>query len=401
MGRKKLSFMMRLQHYSLLMLFCTFLGWNPNLLAAKNAVDVPASSDDKAVNEQKLAQLKQEIKKVKSLLTANKSRYDSAADALKNIELAVAESSQTLRDLKQKLEQSQNKIEDLEKQQAVLLQDKEKQQSALAQQIRSAYGNGNEEYLKLLLNQMDPAEFARMLSYFRYLNDARTAEIKQLSVTLQKLNDLREKLTQENLNLSELTLKAQKQVEHLVSQQQERQKIVTLWQAKVQSTDKQLRNLLSDEKELQSLIDVLRKAIEVFFPKETLKGLKKLKGKLMWPVAGRLLHRYGSERYRDSMNWHGVMLKAKEGAPVHSISTGRVVFSDWLRGYGLLTMIDHGEGYLSLYGHNQSLVKQVGDWVEPGEVIAYVGDTGGLSSPSLYFEIRHDKSTENPAIWCR
>ncbi len=370
----------------------------PILVHAQTSDQVDVKKQQRA---QKLKALKQQIEKVKRRLTANRSRYDSASLKLKKIEIEVSKTNNGIRKIKKNLKKTQKKLKHLTQQQSQLLKKKSQQQKILAKQIRSAYGNGKEEYLKLLLNQIDPEELGRMLSYFSYLNQARTHEITELSKTMQRLLELKDQIGIEYQQLMKLKSEKKQQMGKLLGQQKQRKTIVKLWRSKVNLTDKQLSSLLMDEKELQSVIEVLRKAIEVFFPKETLKGLARLKGRLRWPVIGRILNKYGSPRYQGAMSWHGVMLKAKEGRPVHSISTGRVVFSDWLRGYGLLTMIDHGDGYLSLYGHNQSLLKQVGDWVEPGEIIAYVGNTGGRASSSLYFEIRHHKRTVNPALWCR
>ncbi len=378
--------------FSISIFFSFNEGW-----AAEEAI----ASQDKQQNQQKLKQLKQQIQKVKTRLNANKNRYNSAAQQLKTIEVKVAHTTGVLRQLQKKLKESKLEIDKLTRRETTLLKKKQQQQKVLSKQFRAAYGNGQEEYLKLLLNQDEPAELGRMLSYFKYLNAARSEEILKLSQTLQELSQLKLVIDKEHQNLVNLTQEQKNQVAQLSKQQSERKEIASHWQKKVRSADLQLNNLLADEKELQSIIEAVREIIEVFFPKESLIGLAKLKGKLRWPVVGKLINRYGSERYQGKMRWHGVMLKANEGRPVHAISTGQVVFSDWLRGYGLLTMVDHGKGYLSLYGHNQSLLKQVGDWVDPGEVIAYVGNTGGRATSSLYFEIRHHKKTVNPALWCK
>lgn len=133
----------------------------------------------------------------------------------------------------------------------------------------------------------------------------------------------------------------------------------------------------------------------------TEKPFSKQRGKLYWPAKGKVKNLYDHWRSVGKVKWQGNIIKAKEGAPVHTISNGRIAYSDWLRGYGLITIIDHGDGYMSLYGHNQTLLKEVGDWVENNEIIATVGSSGGLKSVGLYFEIRHNGKPSNPSRWCK
>lgn len=355
----------------------------------------------KAEAQRQLKALKNKIKKARTNLQANKSRYSNAVNQLKNIEKEVAIASAKLVKVKRQLKAVSKKLDSLNTRKTALFKNKLRQQKALAQQLRAAYGTGNEEYLKLLLNQTDPVELGRMLTYFSYLNEARSKEITALSETLTALKKVSVEIDQQRARLDRLLQQRQKQVAILDKKQRQRKKIADNWQSKVVSSDSRLSSLLANEKELQSIIDAVREAIEVFMPGELLKGLGRLKRKLRWPVAGKIIRKYGSSRHSGNMRWHGVLISAREGKSVHAISSGRVVFSDWLRGYGLLLIIDHGEKYLTLYGHNQTLLKQVGDWVEPGEVISLVGNTGGQGKAALYFEMRHKNKPVNPAFWCR
>ena len=361
------------------------------------------AAEDAAEKEQaklKLEQLQQKIRKAKNNLHTNKKRYNQAAKQLKNIEQNVANISAELRALKKKLAIAGKELDLLKIEQRQLNRNKVKQKKALAKQIRAAYGNGKEEYLKLLLNQDDPAEFGRMLGYFSYLNKARSKEINQLTKTVKRLTQIVVDIEKRKVQLSGLATKAQRKIVQLEKQQKKRKKVAQRWQKKVNSSGKRLSSLLADEKELETIIKTVREAIEVFMPGERLSGLSKLKKKLRWPVKGKIKSHFGKKRYSGRMRWKGVLLTAKEGNSVHSISSGRVVFADWLRGYGLMMIIDHGKKYLTLYGHNQTLLKKVGDWIEPGEVISLVGNTGGQETSALYFEIRYNNKPVNPALWC-
>jgi len=360
-----------------------------------------ATTTNKAEAKVQLKSLKKKIRKAKDTLQANSKRYNQAAKELIKIEKDVAKISSELRAVEKKLAKNGEELDDLKTQQKKLIKDKRSQKSALAKQIRAAYGNGKEEYIKLLLNQNDPAEFGRMLGYFEYLNKARSKEITQITATFTQLAKVAIEISESKKTLSKLAKQGQEKIKQLQVQQQKRKAIAKRWQLKVNQSDKRLSSLLANETELQSIIDTVREAIEVFMANENLLGLGKLKRKLRWPLKGKITSKFGTRRHLGQMRWKGVMIAAAEGKPVHAISSGRVVFSDWLRGYGLLMIVDHGKKYMTLYGHNQTLLKSVGDWIEPGEVISLAGNTGGQAKSALYFEIRYKNKPVNPALWCR
>ncbi len=370
-------------------------------LGFKNLDLQAAAAANKTEAKIQLKNLQKKIKKAKSTLHANSKRYDQAAKELIKVEKKVAKISSELRSVEKKLATNGERLDALRKQQKKLINDKRSQKLALAKQIRAAYGNGKEEYIKLLLNQNDPAEFGRMLGYFEYLNKARSQEIIQITETFSQLAQVAIDIAESKKKLSKLAKAGQIKIKELQQQQQKRKAIVKRWQLKVNQSDQRLTSLLANEKELQTIIDTVREAIEVYMPSENLVGLGKLKRKLRWPVKGKMASKFGTRRHLGQMRWKGVVIETSEGKPVHSISSGRVVFSDWLRGYGLLMIVDHGKKYMTLYGHNQTLLKTVGDWIEPGEVISLAGNTGGQSKSALYFEIRYKNKPVNPALWCR
>jgi len=361
----------------------------------------PKVKPSKEQAQKQLVALKQKIKKTRRSLVANKKRYNLAVNQLQQIEKNVALASSELRHVKIELANSASKLERLQKKQKKLDILKIKQQQVLGNQFRSAYGSGDEEYLKLILNQEDPQELSRMLGYFSYLNKARTHQIKLLTETLIQIKNTSSDIEFENKNLKVLLKQHKKKISQLAKLQKKQKRITSRWQLRVKSTHKKLDNFKANEKELQTIIDTVRKAIEVFMSGESLQGLSRLKKKLKWPVYGKIIKKFGRRRNNSSLRWHGVFIQSKQGRAVHAIRSGRVVFSDWLRGYGLLLILDHGKKYLTLYGHNQALLKHTGDWVEPGEVISLVGNTGGQEKMGLYFEMRHNNKPVNPAIWCR
>ena len=272
----------------------------------------------------------------------------------------------------------------------------------VASQVRAAYAMGRQEYLKILLNQENPATVGRVVTYYDYLNKARSERIDSLGKTIKQLEQVRNEVEAETRRLSELREKRRQEKLALEQSRQEREQVIAQLKHEINSQDKRLAGMLQDEQQLKALIRALADALEDI-PAEpgNRKPFGTLKGKLKWPARGPVLISYGSPRKLGKLRWQGVMIGAREGQEVHAVAGGRVAFADWLRGYGLMIIIDHGDGYMSLYGQNQSLYKETGDWVEAGEAIASVGDSGGVDQVGLYFEIRKDGHPTDPVRWCR
>jgi len=237
----------------------------------------------------------------------------------------------------------------------------------------------------------------RTITHYQYLNAARIKEIETFKQTIAKLNDIR---TQQQVKAEEFT--------QLTQEQSQQKQILELSKVKQQQTLKALnkkaltgkQRLNKLEREESSLVALLKKMAAAAKAAENLVGLSKLKRKLNWPVKGRISHSFGSSK-QGYLKWKGVFLSAPVGRQVKTIHSGTILFSDWLNGYGLVSVVDHGDGYMSLYGHNQALLKSVGDRVEAGEPIALVGQSGGQADSGLYFEIRHAGKAVNPKLWCR
>lgn len=271
----------------------------------------------------------------------------------------------------------------------------------MAQQIRAAYKIGRNDYLKLLLNQEDPDLVGRILVYYDYYNRARSKRIGKISKSLHQINLIKEKIQTEKEKLDGLRDEQLKKLEEFTQFRASRKDNIARLQIYISDQGKQLQVLKKNEQELAALVDQLRLQENVVRKFEEIPPFTDLQGKLKWPVTGKIGARYGSSRKGGKLKWQGVLINANNGADVHAISAGRVIFADWFRNLGLLIIIDHGNGFMSLYGHNERLLKKVGDRVFADESIAKVGDTGGQVRPNLYFEIRSGGTPVNPALWCK
>lgn len=260
---------------------------------------------------------------------------------------------------------------------------------------------GQQGQIKVLLNQESPDTVARVMAYYRYFFRARNELLQEFRATLEALQSTRQDIaaTLEELQQRQAAL-AQKQ-EALARAQQTRQQAVARLNESIQGKGAELKKLQADQKELQQLLDAIRAAVVDLQVPDNYQPFKAARTKMPWPVPGRASSRFGDQRNQGKMRWQGVTIPAPAGTPVKAIHHGRVVYADWLRGMGLLLIIDHGEGYMSLYAHNQTLLREVGEWVSAETPIATVGDSGGLSQPALYFEVREKGKPVNPARWCR
>ena len=360
-----------------------------------------SSAQNQEQAEQELQQLKQVIKQLQQKLEENRSQQTDTEKAIQAIDLKLSSVSKSLRQTQQKIAQNRSQLTQLKREKDAKIILREQQRKQLSSQLRSAYIAGQEEYIKLLLNQEDPAKISRMLQYYRYLNEARIRDIEALQETLRELQEVEQKINATTLELTELESKQQQQVDQQIALKSQQTTALKKLKADYQNQNSRLAQLRKDEQELQAIIASLQKTLQEFAPKQSLKGLANYKNKLNWPVKGTIEHRFGSNKFENKVKWNGIVIGASTGQNVQSIHNGQVVFADWLRGFGLMVIIDHGQGYLSLYGQNESLLKSTGDWVEAGEPIATVGQSGGSSEPGLYFEIRYKGKPQNPVHWIK
>jgi murein hydrolase activator len=377
-------------------------------VAARAAPDEadPNGTDQKTAAQehearQKLDAVRAEIRALAEQQRETEGERGDAAKALRAKETELAEVAKDVHALDEKLATQQADLDKLDAERAKLETALKSQRDALAALLRSAYALGRNEELKLLLQQNDVAAIARVLAYNRYFQRARVGRIDQLSVDLADLAKVQESIRAKTAELASTRDARAAEGAKLEAERGEREKLVGELDAKLKEQGARVAALGKDEKALTSLIEKLR---DVFadIPKQ-LSGAEPFasqRGHLAWPVQGKIVRGFGAtdESGRKSS---GLLLAAKTGTAVHAVSHGRVVFADWLRGYGLMIIVDHGDGYLSLYGCNETLLKDVGDWVNVGETLATSGASGGQKTPGLYFEVRAKGQPVDPKAWLR
>ncbi|WP_412503747.1 murein hydrolase activator EnvC family protein [Shewanella indica] len=345
-----------------------------------------------------------ELKALQSQITAQQNalkdtgkQREKLLQLLKKDEQAIADAARKVNHTENALRDTEKRLADL-KQRAVQLDKlKESQQQTLAQQLTSAYLAGNHDYSKMLLNQQDPATIERMLAYYEYLNKARMQAIEQLKQTRQELSAVQQSEQQERNRLNQLVLDQKAQSKRLNQEQDQRQQTLKELQRTISSKASELEQLQIEEASLKRVVE---QALAAMRDSPSMEGLAKSRGALNWPTKGRIKNSFGSQR-SGSVRWKGVMLSAPEGQSVSAVAAGKVIYADWLRGFGMVLVVDHGKGYMSLYGHAQALLKDAGDSVKAGEAVALVGRSGGQTEPGLYFEIRHKGQAVDPANYCR
>jgi murein hydrolase activator len=356
-----------------------------------------ASTSIEQSNE-RLAKIKQQIEAQTKALDAKIAEKSTLDDQFKRAELKVSQLVIALKQTQNKLKDLNEKNQKLKQEQTKLQLKQAQQQSILAEMVKTAYLNGKHDYTKLLLNQNDPAQLERLIIYYRRLNDARTDQIEEIQYTLSRLSEIEKELAAQRQLLFELKQQQDKERQALNAEQKTRKRTLAQLQKRIKSDGQKLAQLEENQKRLtQAIENAQRNAAPRL---EDLAGLYNLKKKLKWPTRGRLLKSYGQRR-QGSMRWKGALIDGQLGNPVNAIASGIVLYADWLKGFGWVTIVDHGKGYMSLYGYNQALLKQVGDFVEAQEPLALVGQSGGRSSAELYFEIRYKGKTVDPARWCR
>ncbi|HEB56415.1 MAG TPA: hypothetical protein ENI98_08940 [Gammaproteobacteria bacterium] len=335
-------------------------------------------------------------------LAKTRKLHNSVQQTLSKIEIRISQQSRNLHQLSRKLRAGRKKLFTLKKDRRREEQKLAAQRKLLGKQIRSAFMIGRQEYLKLILNQQDPALFGRTLVYYDYLNQARSEQIDRVQVALEKIQKLGTRIKLESKKFRQTQAKRRAEKKALEKTYRARALVLARLNRKIKNKNQQLAQMSADEKRLEDLLQAINRAMpDIFAEVDRQKSFAAYRGKLIWPVQGKVKKLFGKRRRAGKLKWNGVMIMAAKGRAVHAISHGRVAYADWLRGYGLLLIIDHGDGYMSLYGHNQSLYMETGDWVNANEIIGEVGDSGGQQSSGLYFEIRYKGKPTNPSRWCK
>ena len=359
-----------------------------------------------AAQEEDLAQIKeQELEEVRERISDLKQSMDKAAEdrdaltaELQAAEVEIAEKRQRLKRLQRERDFAEKRRAELASRISEEEDALDEEMGQLGDQVRAAYMSGSQERLKLLLNQQDPATLGRLMAYYNYLNDYRSANITTVTGRLRELAALHSEVAAEEARLSEIARTRYAELSELDGAQEKRQGLLASLRQRLSEEGREVERLAAQEKDLERLIAELTSILSDY-PISSEDPFSEHKGRLTWPIAGTLLHDFGQPRVGGGLRWNGVVLSAPRGREVRAVYHGRVAFADWLAGLGLLVIVDHGDGYMTLYGYNESILKNAGDWVAPGDVIATVGDSGGQPQAGLYFEIRKGTRPINPRQW--
>jgi len=357
------------------------------MLAAVTALAQDSGGELAKVKERELEQVRERISDLKQSMDRAASERDRLTGELQDIEVAISEQRLRIKDIEREQRYTENKKKTLDSDLAEREAHLDEESRELAAQVRAAYMSGSQEKIKLLLNQRDPATLGRVMAYYRYLNDYRAENIAAVVEEIRKLDELRSQIAAEEARLAALSRSRYAELGRLNSSQEERQRLLADLRKKITNEGQEVDRLAAQEQDLTRLIAELTSILSDY-PISSEEPFSKHKGKLTWPVAGTLVHDYGQPRAGGKIKWNGVVLAAPRGREVRAVYHGRIAFADWLAGMGLLVIVDHGEGYMTLYGYNETILKSTGDWVAPGDVIATVGDSGGQQQSSVYFELR-------------
>ncbi|MFG0498531.1 peptidase M23 [Pseudomonas putida] len=432
------------------------------ILLALSCLLSPAFADERAQTQQQLDATRQDIAELKKTLSKLQEEKAGVQKDLKTTETDIGNLEKQVEALQQELKKTEGELERLDTEKKKLQSARVEQQRLIAIQARSAYqNNGREEYLKLLLNQQNPEKFARTLTYYDYLSKARLEQLRTFNETLRQLANVEQEISSQQQQLLAQRADLDSRRQALETERAKRQQVLAKLNSDVKDRGQKLQAREQDQADLAKVLKTIEETLarqareaeearkkallaqqeaekrrkqaalaaaaardQAREPAEPVEPPKKARttlgpmvssdganyggafsaarGKLPWPVNGRLLARFGDARGSDARaKWDGVMISATPGTQVRAVHGGRVVFADWLRGAGLLVILDHGNGYLSLYGHNQSLLKNAGDIVKAGEAISTVGNSGGQEAAGLYFAIRQQGRPTDPSQWCR
>jgi murein hydrolase activator len=364
---------------------------------------LPSQAIAQSSEEQARAELKAlqgNIARINREISSARARRNSLEQQLQQSEVKLGALQRAMADNRRAIAAAQTELEQLEQQRSELQSQRSAQQEKVLAELRGAWELGNEAQLKVLLSQQNPHTLSRVMAYYRYFFTARNEMLEQYRQLLLQLEQLQGDIQRKKTEQQEHQATLLQQQQNLVTARANRKQAVASLSEDIQRKGGQLQQLEKDRAKLEELLKAIEEAVINLQVPDNYQPFAGAKGKMPWPVEGKRSNRFGTWRNEGKMRWQGVMIPAPEGQIVKAIHHGRVVFSDWFRGSGLLTIIDHGDGYMSLYAHNESLLREVGEWVTAGTAISTVGTSGGRETPALYFEIRHQGKPTDPARWC-
>ncbi len=358
----------------------------------------PATAE-REVTPAQIENLKERIEDINEWLADAEQDRSSLEQQLAATERKISKLTRERRSLQKQATEQQQRLNALKKEEQQLTHTLDSQRESLKRQIRTAWMEGDAPAVKVLLNEIDPDKIARTMVYYEYLSRDTVSRLESFRKSLEALQKTRNKVETTRTDLAKTEADVARRQQQLVSSRKERQQTLAALKSDIHTRRNERDSLEADRKRLEKLLQEVEQAIASIPSPNESQPFGSLRKKLPWPVQGKVLSGFG-DRYADGkLRRNGLLIRTSENAEITAIHYGRVVFANWLRGFGLITIIDHGDGYMTLYGHSSSLFTSPGDWVSAGEPIAVAGQTGGTSSPALYFEIRHDGKPVNPRKW--
>lgn len=364
-----------------------------------------------ASQQEELENLRKRITAMQHDMEKTSESKSGAADALRESERAISDSNRRLAELSTQQREADKKLSALQAQEQQLSKSMSGQQVLLGKLLYQQYLGGKQEYLKLLLNNQDPNQVARDLQYYRYIARSRASWLSTLHNNLAALNTVSAATQAQRSELMQLRAEQTAQKRSLEKDQHARLQVLSKISLQLRQQRREIGRMQRDENRLATLVEKITRMLaqpksNSLFRNDNLPDNRfdgspfdQLKGKLTLPVKGEVTNHFGTPRPDSTVLWKGLFLRTSSGQAVKAIAAGRVVFADWLRGFGNLLIVDHGKGYMSLYGNNETLYKQVGDVLRGGDTIAAVGNSGGNENSGLYFELRHESKPLDPLRW--
>jgi len=351
------------------------------------------------VTPSQIEDLKERIEDIDDWLADAEKDRSSLERQLAAAERTISKLTRERRSLREQVKEQQQRLAGLQSEERELSQTLERQRESLRKQIRTAWMEGDAPAVKVLLNEINPDNIARAMTYYEYLSRDTVRRLETFQKNLQELKVTQAAVQSTRTELAKTEEGVIQRQQGLKASRQERQKTLIALNQDIRSRRSEKDELESDRKRLEKLLSEVQQAIaNIPSPNES-QPFPSLRNKLPWPAQGKVTSRFGDKYADGKLSRNGLLIQTGEDAEVKAIHYGRVVFANWLRGFGLITIIDHGDGYMTLYGHSSSLFTSPGDWVAAGEAIALAGRTGGTENPALYFEVRHNGKPDNPARW--
>ena len=360
-----------------------------------------AAQSDEEETRQQLQQLDVDISRITAEISMASQRQTALQTQLKQAEVELGTLQREIAKNQRAFANSNRELVDLKEQRTVHEKARDEQQARIAVELKTAWQVGRQGQIKVLLSQKSPHTMARSLGYYRYFFQARNTMIGEYRENLRQLVALQRRI---DITVAEIEARGQtleQQQVNLNTAQAERKQAVTQLAQSISSSSAQLKQKQLDRQQLEDLLQAIEEVIVDLDVPANYATFASAKGSMAWPVNGKQTNQFGRSRNAGKMQWQGITITAEKGTAVNAIHHGRVVYADWLRGSGLLLIIDHGDGYMSLYAHNDSLLLEVGEWVTAGSPVSTVGNSAGMEQTAVYFEVRHNGKPTNPANWCK